>query len=157
MVYEFFMSRMKKIAELFEPDYVKAFHLFETNKVHYELTTEISLQPDYFNLPGEFHDNALISSFFIAMLKGKQLIKVCHPCGLEFLWNFSQNTQTLVRLFVFPSQIFLRSHRKHGKVYSLPSDSENEDHRNKELANKTRKRRSLHDKHMLMICMILYR
>ena len=85
MVYEFFMSRMKKIAELFEPDYVKAFHLFETNKVHYELTTEISLQPDYFNLPGEFHDNALISSFFIAMLKGKQLIKVCHPCGLEFL------------------------------------------------------------------------
>lgn len=111
----------------------------------------------YFNLTGEFHDNALISSFLIAMLKGKQLIKVCHPCGLEFLWNFSQNTQTLVRLFVFPSQICLTSHRKHGKVYSLPSDSENEDHRNKELANKTRKRRSLHDKHMLMICMILYR
>lgn len=75
------------------------------------------------------------------MLYGKQLIKLFHPCGSEFLWNSSQNTQTLVRLFVFPSQICLRSHRKHGKVYSLPSDSKNEDHQNKEMDNKTRRRR----------------
>lgn len=47
--YEFFMSRMKKIAELFEPD-VKAFHMFLTDKVNYELTIEISLQPDNFSL-----------------------------------------------------------------------------------------------------------
>ena len=69
---------MKKIAELTEPDYVKAFHLFETNKGNYEFTIEISLQPEYFRLPGELHESALISSLLIAMLNGKQLTKVFH-------------------------------------------------------------------------------
>ena len=76
--YELFMSRMEKIAKLMEPDYVRAFHLFETERVNYELTIEISLQPDNFSLPGDFHENALISSLFIAMLDDKQLIKVFH-------------------------------------------------------------------------------
>ena len=76
--YELFISRMKKIAELIEPDHVKAFHLFETNKGNYEFTIEISLQPEYFRLAGELHESALISSLLIAMLNGKQLIKVFH-------------------------------------------------------------------------------
>ena len=76
--YELFMSRMEKIAKLMEPDYVRAFHLFETDRVNYELTIEISLQPDNFSLPGDIHENALISSLFIAMLDDKQLIKVFH-------------------------------------------------------------------------------
>ena len=76
--YELFISRMKKIAELIEPDYVKAFHLFETNKGNYEFTIEISLQPEYFRLTGELHESALISSLLIAMLNGKQLITVFH-------------------------------------------------------------------------------
>ena len=76
--YELFMSRMEKIAKLMEPDYVRAFHLFETDRVNYEFTTEISLQPEYFSLPGELHESALISSLLIAMLNGKQLIKVFH-------------------------------------------------------------------------------
>ena len=42
-------------------------------------TIKLSLQPDNFNLPGDFHENALISSLLIAMLDGKQLIKVL-PC-----------------------------------------------------------------------------
>ena len=41
-------------------------------------TIKISLQLENFNLPGDFHENALISSLFIAMLDGKQLIKVLH-------------------------------------------------------------------------------
>ena len=69
---------MEKIAKLMEPDYVRVFHLFETDRVNYELTIEISLQADNFSLPGDFHENALISSLFIAMLDDKQLIKVFH-------------------------------------------------------------------------------
>ena len=76
--YELFISRMKKIAELIDQDYVKAFHSFETNKGNYEFTIEISLQPEYFCLPGELHESALISSLLVAMLNGKQLIKVFH-------------------------------------------------------------------------------
>ncbi|XP_022809804.1 LOW QUALITY PROTEIN: uncharacterized protein LOC111346802 [Stylophora pistillata] len=69
--YELFMSRMKKIAQLIEPDYVRAFHLFESDKANYEFTVDISLQPEYFNVPAEFHENALIASLFIAMLHEK--------------------------------------------------------------------------------------
>ena len=69
---------MEKIAKLMEPDYVRVFHLFETERVNYELTIEISLQADNFSLPGDFHENALISSLFIAMLNDKRLIKVFH-------------------------------------------------------------------------------
>ena len=76
--YEFFMSRMKKIAELIEPNYVNAFNLFETDRGNYEFTVEISLQPEYFIVPGEFHENALIASLFIAMLTDNQLIEVFH-------------------------------------------------------------------------------
>ena len=76
--YQFFMSRMKKIAELIEPNYVNAFNLFETDRGNYEFTVEISLQPEYFIVPGEFHENALIASLFIAMLTDNQLIKVFH-------------------------------------------------------------------------------
>ena len=76
--YEFFMSRMKKIAELIEPNYVNAFNLFETDRGNYEFTVEISLQPEYFIVPGEFHENSLIASLFIAMLTDNQLIKVFH-------------------------------------------------------------------------------
>ena len=75
--YELFISRMKKIAELIEPDHVKAFHLFETNKGNYE-----------FHLPGELHESALISSLLIAMLNGKQLIKVFHCSGEHYFLVF---------------------------------------------------------------------
>ena len=69
--YELFMYRMKKIAELIEPDYVRAFHLFESDKANYEFTVEISLQPEYFSVPAEFRENALMASLFIAMLHEK--------------------------------------------------------------------------------------
>ena len=76
--YRLFMSRIEKIAKLIEPDYVRAFHLFEKDRGDFEFTVDISLQPDYFSVPGEFHENALIASLFIAMLNDKQLIKVFH-------------------------------------------------------------------------------
>ena len=76
--YELFMSRMKEIAKLIEPDYVRAFHLFETDRGNYEFTVDISLQPKYFNVPGEFHEYTLIASLFDAMLNEKKIIKVFH-------------------------------------------------------------------------------
>ncbi|PFX16329.1 hypothetical protein AWC38_SpisGene19409 [Stylophora pistillata] len=75
--YELFMHRMEEIAKYIEPDYVKAFHLFETDRGNYEFTVDISLQPEYFSVPGEFHKNALIASLFEAMLNDKQ-IEVFH-------------------------------------------------------------------------------
>ena len=76
--YELFMFRIEKIAKLIEPDYVRAFHLFETDRGNYEFAVEISLQPEYFSVPGEFHENALIASLFIAMLNDNKYIKVFH-------------------------------------------------------------------------------
>ena len=66
--HQHFMARMEKIAKLIEPDYVRAFRLFETDRANYEFTVEISLQPDYFSVPGEFLENALIASLFQSML-----------------------------------------------------------------------------------------
>ena len=76
--YELFMSRMEKIAELIEPEYVRAFHLFEKDRGNYEFTIEISLQPEYFVVQSEFHDKALLASLFTAMLTDKKIIKVFH-------------------------------------------------------------------------------
>ena len=69
---------MKEIAKLIEPDYVRAFHLFETDRGNYEFTVDISLQPKYFSVPGEFHEYTLIASLFDAMLNEKKIIKVFH-------------------------------------------------------------------------------
>ncbi|KAJ7370316.1 hypothetical protein OS493_033111 [Desmophyllum pertusum] len=76
--HEHFMSKMEKIAKLVEPDYVRAFHLFETDRANYEFTVDISLQPEYFSVPGEFHERALIASLFNAMLSEDKQIKLFH-------------------------------------------------------------------------------
>ena len=74
--YELFMSRMEKIAKLIEPEYVRAFHLFEKDRGNYEFTIEISfeIQPEYLIFQSEFHDNALLASLFTAMLTDKKII-----------------------------------------------------------------------------------
>ena len=76
--HQHFMTRMEKIAKLIEPDYVRAFRLFETDRANYEFTVEISLQSDYFSVPGEFLENALIASLFNAMLTEEKQIKLFH-------------------------------------------------------------------------------
>ena len=86
--YQHFMARMEKISKLIEPDYVRAFKLFETDRANYELAVEISLQSDYFSVPGEFLENALNVSLFNAMLpedKQRELFhswaKMCEDDG----------------------------------------------------------------------------
>ena len=76
--YQHFMARMEKIAKLIEADYVRAFRLFETDRANYEFTVEISLQSDYFSVPGEFLENALIASLFNSMLTEEKQIKLFH-------------------------------------------------------------------------------
>ena len=76
--HQHFMSKMEIIAKLIEPDYVRAFRLFESDRPNYEFTLDISLQPEYFSVPGEFHKNALIASLFNAMLTEDKQIKLFH-------------------------------------------------------------------------------
>ena len=77
--HQHFMARMEKISKLIEPDYVRAFQLFEADRANYEVTVEISLQSDYFSVPGEFRENALIATLFNAMLRTEaERIKLFH-------------------------------------------------------------------------------
>ncbi len=76
--HQHFMAKMEKIAKLIEPDYVRAFRLFESDRPNYEFAIDISLQPEYFSVPGEFRENALITSLFIAMLTDNKQIKLFH-------------------------------------------------------------------------------
>ena len=76
--HEHFMAKMENIAKRIEPDYVKAFQLFEADRANYEFTVEISVQSDYFRVPGEFRENALIASLFNAMLTEEKQIKLFH-------------------------------------------------------------------------------
>ena len=76
--HQHFMSKMEKIAKLIEPDYVTAFRLFESDRPNYEFTLDISLQPEYFSVPGEFRENALIASLFNAMLTEDKQIQLFH-------------------------------------------------------------------------------
>ena len=76
--HQHFMAKMEKIAELIEHDYVSAFQFFETDRANYEFTVEISLQPQYFRVPGDFRETALIASLFNAMLTEDKQIKLFH-------------------------------------------------------------------------------
>lgn len=76
--HQHFMAKMEKIAKLIDPEYVRAFKLFETDRANYEFTVEISLQPDYFIVPGKFGEKALIASLFNAMLTEEKQIKLFH-------------------------------------------------------------------------------
>ena len=76
--YKLFMSRMEKIAKHMKLDYVKAFCLFEMDRANFEFALEISPQPEYFKVPGEFHENTLIASLFMIMLTNSKMVTLFH-------------------------------------------------------------------------------
>ena len=76
--YDHFMSKMKRIAGYIESDYVKAFNLFSNDRPNYEFTIEIALLPEFFSVPGEFHENALIASLVNAMLSSAKQTELFH-------------------------------------------------------------------------------
>ena len=97
--YELFMSKMKTIAGLIESDYVEAFSRFGKDQGNFEFAIDISLLPEYFSVPGEFHDSALIASLFNAMLSNEKQRELFHSwaemceddakSGMRFSYFFS--------------------------------------------------------------------
>ena len=76
--HQHFMTKMEKIAKMIEPEYVRAFQFFETDRPNHEFTVEISLQAPYSSVPGDFRENALIASLFNAMLPEDKQIQLFH-------------------------------------------------------------------------------
>ena len=76
--YELFMSKMKTIAGLIESDYVEAFSQFGKDHGNFEFAIDMSLLPEYFSVPGHFRENALIASFFNAMLSNEKQTELFH-------------------------------------------------------------------------------
>ena len=76
--YEHFMSKMKQIAGLKETSYIRAFNEFKTDRLNFEFAIDISLLPEYFSVPGGYHENAMIVSLFNAVLSEKKQTDVFH-------------------------------------------------------------------------------
>ena len=76
--YEHFMSKMKRIAGLIESSYIRAFNEFKRDRPNFEFAIDIALLPEYFTVPGGYHESALIVSLFNAMLSGKKQTKLFH-------------------------------------------------------------------------------
>ena len=76
--YEHFMSKMKQIAGLIESSYIRAFNEFKRDRPNFEFAIDIALLPEYFSVPGGYHESALIVSLFNAMLCEKKQTKLFH-------------------------------------------------------------------------------
>ena len=76
--FDHFMSEMKRIAGFIESDYVKAFNLFSNDRSNYEFAIEMTLLPEFFSVPGEFKENALIASLVNAMLSSAKQTALFH-------------------------------------------------------------------------------
>ena len=97
--HQHFMAKMEKNAKLIEPDYVEAFRLFEADRANYEFTLDISLQPEYFSIPGEYHETAEIASLFNAMLTEDKQITLFHSWA-EMCENDGQSGRGLALIHV---------------------------------------------------------
>ena len=74
--YEHFMSKMKRIAGLIEASYIRAFNEFKRDRPNFEFAIDLALLPEYFTVPGGYHECALIVSLFNAMWPGKKKTKL---------------------------------------------------------------------------------
>ena len=70
--YDHFMSRMKMIAGFVDANFVKAFSMFTSDDANYKFAIEISLEPEFFSVPGEYRENTLIVSLMNAMLSSRK-------------------------------------------------------------------------------------
>ena len=67
-----FMSQMKTIAGFVDSDFVKAFTSFTSDDANYKFALEISVEPEFFSIPGEDHENTLIVTLINAMLSSRK-------------------------------------------------------------------------------------
>ena len=63
---------MKTIAGFVDIDFVKAFNMFTSDDANYKFAIEISLEPEFFSVPGEHHENTLIVLLINAMLSSRK-------------------------------------------------------------------------------------
>ena len=70
--YDHFMSRMKMISGFVDANFVKAFNVFTSDDANYKFALEISLEPEFFSVPGEYRENILIVSLMNAMLSSRK-------------------------------------------------------------------------------------
>ena len=75
---EHFISKMKQIAGLIETSYIRAFNEFKRDRPNFEFAIDIALLPEYFSVPGGYHESSLIVSLFDAMFTGKKQTKLFH-------------------------------------------------------------------------------
>ena len=76
--YEHFMSKMEKLAGIIGSDRVRAVNEFARDRPNYEFAIEISLLPQYFSVPGGYHENALFACLFNTMLSGEKQTEMFH-------------------------------------------------------------------------------
>ena len=73
-----FMAQMKTIAEFVDANFVEAFSKFTSDDANYKFAIDIFLEPEFFSVPSEYHENTLIVSLRNAMLsieKRRELFK----------------------------------------------------------------------------------
>ncbi|XP_015747896.1 PREDICTED: uncharacterized protein LOC107327669 isoform X3 [Acropora digitifera] len=85
--YDHFMLQMKKIARFVDANFVKAFKMFTSDDANYKFAIEISLEPEFFSVPGEYHENTLIVSLMNAMLSSRKRRELFNSwaslCGVD--------------------------------------------------------------------------
>ena len=69
---------MKQIAGLMKTSDIKAFNEFQRDRPNFEFAIDISLLPEYFSVPGGYHEITLIVSLLNAVLAEKKKIEVFH-------------------------------------------------------------------------------
>ena len=67
-----FMSQMKTIAGFVDANYVKAFTNFTSDDANYKFAIDIFLEPEFFSVSNEYHENILIVSLINAMLSSEK-------------------------------------------------------------------------------------
>ena len=67
-----FMSRMKTIAGFVDANFVEAFSKFTCDDANYKFAIDIFLEPEFFSVLSEYHENTLIVSLINAMLSSEK-------------------------------------------------------------------------------------
>ena len=67
-----FMSGMKTIAGFVDANFVKAFTMFTSDDANYKFAIYIFLEPEFFIVPNEYHENMLIVSLINAMMSSEK-------------------------------------------------------------------------------------
>ena len=85
--YDHFMPQVKMIAGFVDTDFVKAFNVFASDDANYKFAIEISLEPEFFSVPGEYHERTSVVSLINAMLSSRKRREVFNSWASFFFFN----------------------------------------------------------------------